>query len=150
MLLASRRSSRAAASEDGVSNTLESAGSNTRTRPVLPESPEEAYGYLLQSCLDADLDAMSRLEDNHLVSLSILSPSHSLLLAHAAKVWGLSDFHQSVMFAKNMIDLHLEESVPLECAAEAVARVPSQPESPDASRTDLVRGHGLLCLPGSC
>ncbi len=90
---------------------------------VLPRSTEKSYGALLQICLEYDLDAMAKLEDNHMVSLSILSERHNQLLNQAAKLWGLSEFGQAAIFADHMGRLYLSEEVPIECAADGLAQI---------------------------
>ncbi len=66
---------------------------------------------------------MANLEDTHLVSLGILSERHKVLLGLVGRIWNVDARGQTIIFGNRMIQLYLDDEIPLDCVLEAMSEL---------------------------
>lgn len=90
----------------------------------IPSRPREAYRYLLQLCLTADLERLKHLDPDEHVSLRILSQTHSDFLQECSKWWRLTERICSTLFLQEVGARFAEDEIPLvQCVTEAMRDV---------------------------
>ncbi|GAA6017851.1 hypothetical protein JCM8202_006173 [Rhodotorula sphaerocarpa] len=116
----------------------------------VPPDPRHCFRRLYTLALDHDYALMSSLPPNQDVSLTILSPLHEQLMHDCQVRWRVPPTTRAAVFASLIAGLYREQSVPEECASEALDLVRREEERwrywrwPTADRAQLFRALSVL------
>lgn len=154
--LASKRSSRSSLVLVGPDGNMTYEDGDDRVSDAsslytfVPPDPRYCYRRLYSLALEHDYALMSTLPPDQDVSLTILSPLYEQLLRECQVRWRVPQTTRAAVFASLIAGLYREQSVPEECAGEAIDLVRREEEKwrywrwPTADRHQLFRALSTL------